>query len=251
MGHTTVTEWNENYPSVGEVAGGSAAEIKYLRGAVRTRLLKEHLTPASDGVGGEHLRGSAVSFIGEYTGTGKAFPTTRPVQHVDGTDYEDEDDTGVVFTEADLGRLAYDTVGQDFYVLTAITPTWTRVIKAKQQSQATGTTDISNVTADWADIADMSITITPTSGILLFMFTAAIKGTKVGIRLIDDTSGAESVLWKSDEVDVSSEMLFNFQFLLTTITAVEKIYRVQWKDVSGTNYQYGTKNTRVFTILEQ
>jgi len=110
MAHTSGDEWNEAYPTNAEAVAGGASEIRLLRTAVKQRLLKEHVTPAADNVGGEHKAGSAVCFIGDYS---EAFPTLRP-------------DEATNFTADDLGRLAYNTDDDNFYVLTDHDPvTWT------------------------------------------------------------------------------------------------------------------------------
>ena len=111
MANANANDWSESYPTAGEVVALGAAEIRYLRTGVKQRLLKEHVTPAAANVGGEHRQGSAISYFGAYTGEGKAFPIYRP-------------DGVTVFTSDDLGRLAFDTVTEQIYVLTAITPTW-------------------------------------------------------------------------------------------------------------------------------
>ena len=110
MAHTDSTEWNETYPTDAEYVELGAREIRLLRAAVRTRLLKEHVEPAGSNVGGEHKAGSAVSYIGDYS---EAFPTQRP-------------DGATNFTADDLGRLAYNTNDGLYYILTNHSPvTWT------------------------------------------------------------------------------------------------------------------------------
>jgi len=105
-------DWSETSPTAAEVVSAGAAEIRYLRGSVRQRLLKEHVEPDAVNVGGEHLAGSAVSYIGDYS---EAFPLVRP-------------DGVTTLTTEDLGRLAYDTDSAFFYILTNhVGPVWTQV----------------------------------------------------------------------------------------------------------------------------
>lgn len=87
MPNTTAANWSESSPALNEPRRDGAAEIVALRGAVRTRLLKEHVEPAAAGVGGEHLPGSAKAY--QYNASA---PTLRP-------------DGSTAFTSADEGRL--------------------------------------------------------------------------------------------------------------------------------------------------
>ncbi len=109
MANGDADAWDETSPAAGDVVSVGAAQIRYLRGAVRQRLLKEHVEPAAGNVGGEHKAGSAVSYIGDYSG---AFPTLRP-------------DGATTLTADDLGRLAYNTDDGQYRILTNhVGPVW-------------------------------------------------------------------------------------------------------------------------------
>lgn len=84
MPNTTSADWSESSPALSEPRRDGALEITSLRGAVRTRLLKEHEEPAAASVGGEHLQGSAKVYVDASA------PTLRP----DGTTALDADDEG-------------------------------------------------------------------------------------------------------------------------------------------------------------
>lgn len=90
MAHSDTAGWDEASPANAEFFALGAKEIRLLRGAARVRLLKEHVEPAAAGVGGEHLAGSAVSFIDDYENDPDTNQTTRP----DGATALDGDDAG-------------------------------------------------------------------------------------------------------------------------------------------------------------
>jgi len=89
--HTNVDQWDEDSPYNTEGAGFSGREIRLLRGAVRSRLEKEHEKPDVDGAGGEHKPGSAVFYFQDEE------PTTKP----DGSTVLDADDYGRVWIDSD------------------------------------------------------------------------------------------------------------------------------------------------------
>jgi len=240
MANASNDDWNESYPADAEYVGAGNEEIMFLRGALRTRLLKEHVAPAAAGVGGEHLAGSAMVFIDDYTA---ALPTLRP-------------DGITAFTADDLGRVAYDTVSGKFYVLTADTPTWTQIGKAGGQiAQVEGITDITNTSADWADMTDMTQTITTTGGDIVLTFTGTIRVVgALGIRFTSKIGLADALPYctqvrKSDQTEPGDTL--SMSYLITGLVAGEYTFKVQWKDTSGTVYQYGTQCPRVFIVEEK
>jgi len=105
MANTSEDDWGETYPANAEMVTAGAAEIRLLRAAVRNRIEKEHVLPASSGVGGEHKDGSAKIYIGDFTTTtsGDTLPTQRP-------------DETTTLTVDDAGRLAYDTADGKVYL---------------------------------------------------------------------------------------------------------------------------------------
>ena len=68
MANGSSEDLGETFPAGAEMVSAGAAEIRFLRAAARTRLLKEHVEPAAENVGGEHKAGSAMIYIGDYEG---------------------------------------------------------------------------------------------------------------------------------------------------------------------------------------
>lgn len=91
MANTTANDWDESSPALADPRKNGATEISSLRKSVRSRLAKEHVTPAGSGVGGEHLAGSAISYCQASA------PTTRP----DGVTSLDSDDKGRIWVDTD------------------------------------------------------------------------------------------------------------------------------------------------------
>lgn len=89
--------WDESAPADGDFISAGALEIRDDRIGVEIRLKKEHVQPADDVVGGEHLPGSAKA----YTGTSD--PTLRP----DTSTSLDSDDAGREFINTSTGSLRY------------------------------------------------------------------------------------------------------------------------------------------------
>lgn len=185
MAHTDTDGWNENYPAASESVSYGDNEIVFLRGAVRTRLLKEHVEPAAANAGGEHLAGSAKVYIGDYS---VAFPTQRP-------------DAATNFTADDLGRIAYDTDSGGFKVLTNhVGPVWTplspfvQVVNVQDGSYKSCPTAIpedDTIPQITEGTEVMSRTITPLSAtnklkidVVVFFTTSA--GTAAAVALFED-----------------------------------------------------------------
>jgi hypothetical protein len=93
MSNTSSDNWDHNSPADAAVVSAGALEIRVLREGVEERLGKEHVTPATGGVGGEHLPGSGRTYMGDYH---SAWPSKKP------------DGEKAIDTE-DKGRIAVDT----------------------------------------------------------------------------------------------------------------------------------------------
>ncbi len=90
MANTTNDNWDEAAPTLTDERRDGAQEIRVLRGGVGDRLGKEHVDPAAAGVGGEHIKGSAMVY------SQAAAPTLKP-------------DGVTALDAADAGRLWHDT----------------------------------------------------------------------------------------------------------------------------------------------
>jgi len=101
MAHTDKDQWNEAVPANSEGLYLGAQETRLLRAAVGSRLEKEHVKPAEEGAGGEHLPGSAKAYFGDFEEDGE--PDVRP-------------DETTVLDEDDAGRLAVDSETKELLV---------------------------------------------------------------------------------------------------------------------------------------
>lgn len=84
MPNTTGSDWSAGDPANNANVSEYPPETRALRAAVKARMDKEHVALATSGAGGEHLAGSAVSFIG----------TSAPTKRPDTTTDLDSDDEG-------------------------------------------------------------------------------------------------------------------------------------------------------------
>lgn len=110
----TGTNWDENDPLGGSPERDGHVQIRDVRKGVRSRMAKEHTTFAGSGAGGEHKKGSAMGYWGDYS---VAFPTLRP----DGTTTLNANDAArIAFNYADpLGvrlKVHNGTTWQDIIV---------------------------------------------------------------------------------------------------------------------------------------
>lgn len=121
-----------------------------------------------------------------------------------------------------------------------------------QSAQAVGTDNADNQTGDWADVADMSITITTTGGNVLLMFscaiTAAASGDDAQLRFdIDGSPAGGSAKYNIGTIPSSMA----FQWLATSLSAGSHTFKVQWIDIAGTVSHVGTAyGPRVLTAIE-
>lgn len=119
-----------------------------------------------------------------------------------------------------------------------------------QSSQATGTDNISNSSGDWADMADMSITITTKGGNVLLLFSAPIKKGEIGDAIVSLRFDCDDTSYGICRDDIAEENITTISYLLTGLSAAEHTFKVQWKDYEGTIEQIGTTYPRVFTAIE-
>lgn len=122
-----------------------------------------------------------------------------------------------------------------------------------QSSQATGTSDISNTTGNWADMANMSITITTKGGNVLLMFSGVIKTSTSGyghVRFDVDGTPHHDTFVHNQSGSVADHDSIGMQWLETSLAAGSHTFKVQWKDSSGTIYQEGAGTPRIFTAIE-
>lgn len=127
MANTSADDWDGSSPALSEPRRDGALEITSLRGAVRTRLLKEHEEPAAAGVGGEHLPGSAKAYA--YNATA---PTLRP-------------DAATAFTADDEGRLFRSDTNNRLKILNS-SPAWVDIDHPGRSRNATYNTTPFNAT---------------------------------------------------------------------------------------------------------
>lgn len=84
MANTTANDWDEGSPAINHARRAGAAEILSLRQGTRLRLAKEHDTPSTGGVGGEHKKGSTKVY----------YQTSAPTQRPDASTSLGADDAG-------------------------------------------------------------------------------------------------------------------------------------------------------------
>jgi len=153
------------------------------------------------------------------------------------------------------------TVGDGSLLKTSAAPTTDAMIANKkyvddalgQSSQVTGTSNISNVTGDWADMANMSITLTTVGGNVLLLFSATIEPDNTSRGLIrfdlDGTTQYHTISVVNGGAGTEEDAV-GMQYLLTSLSAAEHTFKVQWKDLTGTILQDGASYPRVFTAIE-
>lgn len=125
-----------------------------------------------------------------------------------------------------------------------------------QSSQAVGTSDISNTSGDWADMTDMSITITTKGGNVLLMFSASIKGdhnnSNWGIRFDEDDTARHRMKEGPFTYEGQDPQSCSMQYLCTSLAAGLHTFKVQWKDMAHGVLQSASADStpRVFTAIE-
>jgi hypothetical protein len=127
-----------------------------------------------------------------------------------------------------------------------------------QSDVAVGTTNISTNTGDWADMTDMSVTMTTTGGNVLVMFTATFEARDedsiLGLRLdLDGSPYCTQQHWLHHKFIGSSagqDCCLTLQYLFTSVSAGSHTVKVQWKDVTDISYQDGSDFPRVLTVME-
>lgn len=158
-------------------------------------------------------------------------------------------DVPVVATDAEL-QTAIDANDND-NAITDKKYVDDQIVAKTQSSQAEGTSNITTTSATFADMTDMSITITTTGGDVLLMFSAAIRASAGGsVPMIEFYDGSSSyhAITKNNYADQQSP--FSIQYLLTSVSAAEHTFKVRWKVANGTGYQDGATYPRVFTAVE-
>jgi len=124
-----------------------------------------------------------------------------------------------------------------------------------QSSKATGTSDISNTSADWADMTNMSVALTTKGGNVLLLFTGTIRGSQAlsawSLRFYDG-SGAVGTVYQSESASSHADAYrpFSMQYLVTSLAAGAYTFKVQWKDTEGTVYQDGASYPRTLIAIE-
>ena len=127
-------------------------------------------------------------------------------------------------------------------------------IAAKTQSaQAVGTSNISETTGSFADMANMTITITTTGGDVLLMFGAMClldaSGTAHADFRFDIDGTPQGGVGQGDTGSGSGQHAINMQWLETSLSAGSHTFKVQWKK-SLSLAQNGATFPRVFTAVE-
>ncbi len=166
------------------------------------------------------------------------------------------DDTG---TDLQLGVSVSHTIashsdttatGAELEELTDGSETTLHSHASGQSTQVVGTSDISNDTGGWADMANMSITITTTGGNVLLLFSASLQGGSstddYNIRF--DIDGTPQHIGSITNTD--GRKTLSIQWLETSLSAAEHTFKVQWYDINGVVWNYGSMYPRVFTAIE-
>lgn len=168
--------------------------------------------------------------------------------------------TGNTVIAGTLGVTGVATVAKGSLLASSDAPTTDPMIANKkyiddalgQSSQAVGTDDISTTSTTFADMADMSITITTKGGNVLLMFCGTFQGAGSSEDLsvcfdIDGTPTAGLI----SATNIAADRTQSMQWLKTSLSAASHTFKVQWKTGSGTMYQRGSSRAnRVFSAVE-
>ena len=126
-----------------------------------------------------------------------------------------------------------------------------------QSDVATGTTDISNNDNDWADMADMSVTMTTTGGNVLVQFTATFRSytghTRMELRMdLDGSPYCTQMQWlTTGSIDANSQRhIVTMHYLFTSVSAGSHTFKIQWNDEEDIIYQDGSDYPRVMSVIE-
>lgn len=167
--------------------------------------------------------------------------------------------TGNAVIAGTLGVTGVTTVAKGSLLASSDAPTTDVMIPPKkyvddaigQSSQVVGTDTITNTSGNWADMANMSITIVTKGGNVLLLFSATINcdagSSDYALRFdVDGTPHQTLVVVNNGDIrDVS------FHWLETSLGAASHTFKVQWKDTTGTVEQRGdTEGPRAFSAIE-
>jgi len=124
-----------------------------------------------------------------------------------------------------------------------------------QSGQAVGTTNITETTGSWADMTDMSVTLTTTGGKVLLAFTATFRDDlQYAAELRFDVDGSNQYCTQKYLAygSTASRDVVNMQYIVSGLSSGSHTFKVQWQHVgsSGTSYQDGGSYPRVLSAVE-
>ena len=122
-----------------------------------------------------------------------------------------------------------------------------------QSSQVLGSTNTSNSSGAFADLAGMTKTITTTGGNVLILFSGPIQGaaTADDAQFRVDIDGSPAGGWAEENMGSGISKTISFQWLATGLSAASHTFKIQWRDATGTIFSEGsTIGPRVLTVIE-
>jgi len=122
-----------------------------------------------------------------------------------------------------------------------------------QSGSAEGTDDISNITGDFADVANLTVTFTPTGGDCLIIVSMTVTGANAGekssFKLLRDA--VELQTWGHIAAGgVAAFETLTLMYLDTGADANSHTWKLQWKDDTGTVHQPGATHKRRISVVE-
>lgn len=122
-----------------------------------------------------------------------------------------------------------------------------------QSSQVVSTTDTSNSTGAFADLAGMTDTITTKGGNVLVMYSGPIQtsGSSDDAQFRVNIDGSPFGGWTEHNIGANVRTI-SFQWLATSLTAASHIFKIEWRDATGTILSNASSlsATRVLTLTE-
>ena len=117
-----------------------------------------------------------------------------------------------------------------------------------QSAQVVGTTDITEATGAWADMADMEITLTTVGGNCLLLFsTSLVYDAHIRVQLDGATLHTVGCVLTEGR---GNPLAVSLHWLEMALAAGEHTFKIQWERVSTTCQQNGSSYKRVFSVME-
>lgn len=190
-------EWTPTTPIDHTLISDLPGEDRKLKNNTIAIVEKEHRTLGDGNSGGEHVQGSAISFV---LATASA-PTTDPA--------------GTAFVAADIGRLWWDTTLSQMKILTGVGPVaWTTMPAFAQAAAFLSTL---SCVGDFAVNTD-KFTVAAASGNTAIDGTATVGSTldvTGATELIGVATIADASVTKTDAAPTTDAMITNMKFVVT------------------------------------